>query len=77
MSAEYSFFDAVSASFDKAAGYTKFDKGILEQIKQCNSVLRLHFPLRSATSLKSSRPTVCNTPITNSLVRAVSASVTW
>ena len=46
MSAEYSFFDAVCNSFDKAAGYTNFDKGILEQIKQCNSVLRLHFPVK-------------------------------
>lgn len=46
MSAEYSFFDAVCNSFDKAAAYTKFDKGILEQIKQCNSVLRIHFPVR-------------------------------
>jgi glutamate dehydrogenase (NAD(P)+) len=46
MSAEYSFFDAVCNSFDKAAGYTKFDKGILEQIKQCNSVLRMHFPVK-------------------------------
>lgn len=46
MSAEYSFFDAVCNSFDKAAGFTSFDKGILEQIKQCNSVLRLHFPVK-------------------------------
>lgn len=46
MSADYSFFDAVCNSFDKAAGYTSFDKGILEQIKQCNSVLRLHFPVK-------------------------------
>jgi glutamate dehydrogenase (NAD(P)+) len=46
MSAEYSFFDAVCNSFDRAAGYTKFDKGILEQIKQCNSVLRIHFPVK-------------------------------
>jgi glutamate dehydrogenase (NAD(P)+) len=46
MSADYSFFDAVCNSFDKAAGYTKFDKGILEQIKQCNSVLRIHFPVK-------------------------------
>lgn len=52
MSAEYSFFDAVSASFDKAAGYTKFDKGILEQIKQCNSVLRLHFPVKIGDRLE-------------------------
>ena len=46
MSAEYSFFDAVCKSFDKAAQFTSFDKGLLEQIKQCNSVLRLHFPVK-------------------------------
>ena len=52
MSAEYSFFDAVCNSFDKAAGYTKFDKGILEQIKQCNSVLRMHFPVKVGDKLE-------------------------
>lgn len=46
MSGEYSFFDAVCKSFDKAAKYTKYDQGVLEQIKQCNSVLRLHFPVK-------------------------------
>jgi glutamate dehydrogenase (NAD(P)+) len=46
MSVEYSFFDAVCKSFDKAAQFTSFDKGLLEQIKQCNSVLRLHFPVK-------------------------------
>ena len=46
MSAEYSFFDAVCDSFDKAAKFTSFDNGLLEQIKQCNSVLRLHFPVK-------------------------------
>jgi glutamate dehydrogenase (NAD(P)+) len=46
MSGEYSFFDAVSKSFDRAAGFTKFDSGTLEQIKQCNSVLRLNFPVK-------------------------------
>ncbi len=43
---EYSFFDAVSASFDKAAKFTAWDPGILEQIKQCNSVYRMFFPVR-------------------------------
>ncbi len=42
----YSFFDAVSASFDKAAKFTAWDPGILEQIKQCNSVYRMFFPVR-------------------------------
>ncbi len=46
MNPEYSFFDAVCKSFDKAAAFTNFDAGILEQIKQCNSVLRLHFPVK-------------------------------
>jgi glutamate dehydrogenase (NAD(P)+) len=46
MNPEYSFFDAVCKSFDKAAKYTHFDQGILEQIKQCNSVLRMHFPVK-------------------------------
>jgi glutamate dehydrogenase (NAD(P)+) len=46
MNPEYSFFDAVCKSFDKAASFTNFDEGILEQIKQCNSVLRLHFPVK-------------------------------
>jgi len=46
MNPEYSFFDAVCKSFDKAAKYTSFDTGILEQIKQCNSVLRMHFPVK-------------------------------
>ncbi|HEX5024883.1 MAG TPA: Glu/Leu/Phe/Val dehydrogenase [Agriterribacter sp.] len=43
---EYSFFDAVSESFDKAAKFTNWDPGILEQIKQCNSVYRMHFPVK-------------------------------
>jgi glutamate dehydrogenase (NAD(P)+) len=46
MNPEYSFFDAVCKSFDKAAKFTTFDSGILEQIKQCNSVLRMHFPVK-------------------------------
>lgn len=43
---EYSFFDAVLASFDKAAKFTTWDPGILEQIRQCNSVYRMHFPVK-------------------------------
>jgi Glutamate dehydrogenase/leucine dehydrogenase len=43
---EYSFFGAVEKSFDKAATFTKWDPGILEQIKQCNAVYRMHFPVK-------------------------------
>ena len=42
----YSFFQNVETSFDKAAKYTKWDKGLLEQIKACNSVYSMHFPVR-------------------------------
>ena len=48
MSAEqpYSFFESVEKSFDKAALFTKWDNGILEQIKACNSVYRMNFPIK-------------------------------
>ncbi len=42
----YSFFGSVEKSFDKAAKYTKWDKGILEQIKECNAVYQMRFPLK-------------------------------
>lgn len=43
---EYSFFHGVERNFDKAAKFTRFEKGILEQIKACNSILRMKFPVR-------------------------------
>jgi glutamate dehydrogenase (NAD(P)+) len=43
---EYSFFQSVETSFDKAAKFTKWDKGLLEQIKACNSVYRMRFPVK-------------------------------
>ncbi len=42
----YSFFGAVEKSFDRAAKYTQWDKGILEQIKECNAVYQMRFPLK-------------------------------
>jgi glutamate dehydrogenase (NAD(P)+) len=42
----YSFFESVGASFDKAAEFTKWDKGVLTQIKACNSVYRMRFPVK-------------------------------
>ena len=49
---EYSFFGAVEKSFDKAAAFTKWDPGILEQIKQCNAVYRMHFPVRVGENIE-------------------------
>jgi glutamate dehydrogenase (NAD(P)+) len=43
---EYKFFEAVETSFDKAAPFTSWDPGILEQIKQCNAVYRMFFPVK-------------------------------
>lgn len=42
----YSFFKSVEKSFDKAARFTNWDPGILEQIKQCNSVYQMRFPIK-------------------------------
>ena len=42
----YSFFGAVERSFDKAAKFTKWDPGVLEQIKECNAVYQMRFPLK-------------------------------
>ncbi|MCX8019454.1 MAG: Glu/Leu/Phe/Val dehydrogenase [Chitinophagaceae bacterium] len=42
----YSFFGAVEKSFDKAARFTNWDKGILEQIKACNAVYQMRFPVK-------------------------------
>ena len=42
----YSFFQSVERSFDKAAVFTDWDPGILEQIKACNSVYQMRFPVK-------------------------------
>jgi glutamate dehydrogenase (NAD(P)+) len=44
--ADYSFFQSVVRSFDRAAKFTRWDPGILEQIKECNSVYQMKFPVR-------------------------------
>jgi glutamate dehydrogenase (NAD(P)+) len=42
----YSFFGSVERSFDKAAKFTKWDQGILNQIRECNAVYQMKFPLK-------------------------------
>lgn len=44
--ADYSFYQNVESYFDKAAAYTKLPKGLLEQIKVCNSVYQMRFPVK-------------------------------
>lgn len=40
------FLEMTKLNFDKAATYTSIDKGVLEVIKACNSLVRVSFPLR-------------------------------
>ena len=42
-----SFFDSVQQSFDRASTFTKHPKGLLNNIKKCDSVYRFEFPLRN------------------------------
>jgi len=42
----YSFFQSVEKSFDKAAKFTNWEKGLLEQIKACNSIYSMRFPVK-------------------------------
>jgi glutamate dehydrogenase (NAD(P)+) len=38
--------DTVNSNFDRAAAFTSYLPGLLEQIKICNSVYQFHFPVR-------------------------------
>ncbi len=42
---EYKFFDDVNRYFDRAAPYVDADPGLLDQIKRCNNVYHVTFPL--------------------------------
>ena len=46
------FFDNVNRSFDKAARFTRHPKGLLEQIRACNSVYAFQFPMRTQHGLE-------------------------
>lgn len=47
-----SFFESVQSNFDKAAKLTRFDDGILEQIKTCDSILKIKFPVKIGGKLE-------------------------
>lgn len=42
---DYKFYSQVNKAFDRAAAYTRFDQGLLSQIKICNDVLHITFPI--------------------------------
>jgi glutamate dehydrogenase (NAD(P)+) len=48
MSPPANFFDEVNQYFDQAARFTNYPAGLLDQIRGCNSVYRVDFPLRRA-----------------------------
>jgi glutamate dehydrogenase (NAD(P)+) len=45
MSETVSFFEQVNRNFDRAAAYLQHPRGLLEQIKVCNSVYHMAFPI--------------------------------
>lgn len=46
MSGKISFFKSVENYVDKAAAFTDIPKGLVEQIKACNLVLQIRFPVK-------------------------------
>jgi len=46
MAEKLSFFQKVNTDFDKAARFTDYPPGLLEQIKICNNSCHFTFPLR-------------------------------
>ncbi len=44
--AREAFFESVSHYFDRAAAYSTVEPGLLEQVKACNAVYRMRFPVR-------------------------------
>ena len=44
--AKLSFFGNVADQFDQAASFTSHSSGLLEQIKACNAVYRMRFPVK-------------------------------
>lgn len=46
------FYQDVCGFVDQAAQFTKHDKGLINQIKACNSVYRFQFPIRKGNSFE-------------------------
>lgn len=47
-----SFSESVSYYFEKAAPFTGAPKGLLEQIKECNSIYKMNFPVKWGNEVK-------------------------
>lgn len=42
-----SFFESVSGYVNRAARYSKIERGLLDQVRSCNAVYRIRFPVRN------------------------------
>lgn len=49
---ELSFSDSVSYYFDKASAYTGAPQGLLDQIKICNSIYKMYFPVKWGSEVR-------------------------
>ncbi|MDH3648670.1 MAG: Glu/Leu/Phe/Val dehydrogenase [Saprospiraceae bacterium] len=49
---EPSFYESVQRNFDKAASLTKIPTGLLAQIKECNAVYQMRFPVKIGTKFE-------------------------
>ena len=49
---DLSFSQSVSYYFDKAASHTKAPSGLLDQIKTCNSIYKMNFPVKFGNDVK-------------------------
>ncbi len=49
---EISFFANVNSYFDRAAAFTNYPQGLLEQIKACNSVYFMRFPIKRGNNIE-------------------------
>ncbi|HSB36761.1 MAG TPA: Glu/Leu/Phe/Val dehydrogenase [Thermoanaerobaculia bacterium] len=47
MTGSISFLGTVNRNFDAAAAFLDYPKGLLDQIRVCNSIYKFHFPVRS------------------------------
>ena len=52
MSEQNKFFQNVQTYVDQAAGFTKLPKGLIEQIKICNAVYQINFPVKIKNEIK-------------------------
>lgn len=48
-----SFYESVQHYFEKAAPHTGLSDGLLQQIKVCNAVYRMHFPVKIGDTVKT------------------------